>query len=362
MTNFNIMRSILVNGSEEVSKINLDNCTEKGDKFRPRIPDVTSALAASLTTLLCRRISPAAHQRYLVRTNLIEQLRDWSRINSRYEQMHSFTDGERTTKFAINLVEKYLTEDFIAKQASVSVLVKIGFVLIDMKLNIPIFDFKLDSIINRILYLDETDDSNRFLDTLTEKYDSLSLALSTIENIYVCRSTKLIEIPIVDLFMLFNANHSEGSLDSDIIEKHMNPSIKHCSDDVNCNQLLKYSSKSPRIFQLLSSVMKEMFAYTNCSEMCVNFIQYILNHISKLCDEKKQKILDLYPRNLQCVVILVRIEPNLHTNNSKEYVIQMLKRIYSLNKEELLILLSHFPVWLKEVSNLVPYSDNPLSR
>ncbi|XP_046749214.1 uncharacterized protein LOC124412989 [Diprion similis] len=362
MTNFDIIKSILVNGSEDVSKIDLDNCTEKNDKFQPKIPDVTSALATSLTTLLCRKISPAAHQRYLVRTNIIEQLRDWSRINSRYEQMHSFTDGERTTKFTISLVEKYLTEDFITKQSSVGALVKLACVLINMKLNISTFDFKLDSIINRILYLDETDDSNRFLDTLTEKYDNLSLALSTIENIYICRPNKLIEIPIVDLFISFNANHTEGNLNSAIIENHMIPTTKDCSDHVNCNQLLEYSSKSPRIFQLLSSVMKDMFAYTNCSEMCVNFIQYILNYISKLCDQKKQKILDLYPRNLQCAVILVRINPNLHTTNSKEYVIQMLNRIYSSNKEELLILLTHFPVWLKEVSNLVPCSDNPLSR
>lgn len=66
-----IVRLILMNSGEDISKIDLQSCSENDDKFQSTTPEVTSALAKSLATLFCHRVSPAAHQRYLVRTNLI---------------------------------------------------------------------------------------------------------------------------------------------------------------------------------------------------------------------------------------------------------------------------------------------------
>lgn len=358
---FDILKTILQHSGQDLSGLCLDNCNNEieDDKFQSRNPELTSALAKSLATLLSHRVSPAVHQRYLVRTNLIEQLRDWSRITSRYSRLHSFTDGEKTTKFTMRLVDKYLTEEFVMKQTSVNVLVKLGYALISMKLRNSTFEYKLDNIINRILYLDRTPDSDIYVDTLTDQYEDLSLALSTVENIYICRAEKLIEIPIIDCFISFKANHTDGSNDFETIRNQIDSPGKNGSHPVS--RLLKYSSKSPRIFQLLSSILKEILARQNCCEMIVNFIRSVMNYISNLCKDNKNNVIDLYPRNLQCVVILLRIEPKLHTNNSKDYTLQKLKTIFDSNKQQLLILLTHFPLWIEEFSKFISDSDDLLS-
>lgn len=254
-------------------------------------------------------------------------------------------------------MKKYLTDDFINKQSSVDILVKLTFALIDMKLKNATFDYKLDSIINKILYLDRTDESNIFLNFLTEEYENFSLALHTIENIYICRAKNLIEEPIVDFYILYHENYTNGNFDLKTIENRLDAAVNN-STLYLCNRLFKYSSKSPRIFQLLSSVMREILALKDCCEIAVNFIQFVLITINKLCDEEGNKILDLYPRNLQCAVILLRIEPNLHTNNTKKYTINLLKSIYSIKKQEFLVLLTHFPLWLTEVLNFTSDGNN----
>lgn len=240
----------------------------------------------------------------------------------------------------MTLAKKYLTEDFIAKQSAVNILVRLGLALIDMRQRNPTFDYKLDSIVNRILYLDRTTYSESFVDTLIEAQESLSLDLATIENLYISRVESLIEIPIVDFFISFNDSPSFRT-----VEQYVASSVEIGARSVS--QLFKYSSKSPRIFQLLSSVMKEMLSRTDCFETVITFIEFIVKYIGDIREKEGNSMLDLYPRNLQCAVILLRIDPNLHTPNSEDYIFTKLKSLYYNNKQQVLILLTHFPQWLE---------------
>ncbi|XP_012250850.2 uncharacterized protein LOC105683086 [Athalia rosae] len=359
---FEIVKCILQNGGADISNIDLENCASeiRDDKLESRNPALISALAKSFTTSLQYRVSPAAHQRYLVRTNLIEQLRDWSRITSRYAGLHTFTDGEKTAEFTMHLVKRYLTEEFLVKQTTVNVLIKLGFALIDIKLKYPTFDYKLDKIINKILQLSKTPDSNKFLDIIIDKYKDLSLEWVSIENIYIHKAEELIEIPIVNLFIIFHENRVTEKPDLKSIQSYIDPSAENCLHPTE--KLLQYSSKSPRIFQLLSSVLREILSYTNCSMIVLDYIQFILEHISTLCQQQNKHILDLYPRKLQYIIILLRIEPELHTDRTRDYLLQTVTSTYHSNRTEIAILLSHFPKWIKKITDHISLSNDPFFR
>lgn len=70
---FEIVKLILETSGEDISKIKLEESKidAEDNKIDLRNDQLTSGLARSLANFLCHKVSPAAHQRYLVRTNLI---------------------------------------------------------------------------------------------------------------------------------------------------------------------------------------------------------------------------------------------------------------------------------------------------
>lgn len=117
------------------------------------------------------------------------------------------------------------------------------------------------------------------------------------------------------------------------------------------NRLFEYASESSLIFQLLCVVLKELFVTLDYSAKVFDFVQSVVKHIAELCKRNGKNILDLYPRRLQCNIILLEIEPLYHTDESRRVTIRFLEKVYGENKEIAMILLSHFPTWLGPFKN-----------
>lgn len=170
--------------------------------------------------------------------------------------------------------------------------------------------------------------------------------MSTIENIYDSQRYKLIEEPLLNHFL---------SLCADISKDDNIDNVK----SVNLtNRLFELASKSVHIFLLMCAFLKELLVELDYSPVAVNFIQSVLDRVKKDCECQDKDILDLYPRSLQSVVILLRIEPLHHTTDSKSATLRVLQNIYLEDKDTVVTLLSHFPQWLKLFGELLLSDSN----
>lgn len=257
-----------------------------------------------------------------------------------------FTDEKQTLPFLQKLLEKYLTNDILEACDSNDNLLSLTSALMCLASTNPYYKFHTERLLLKLLNIEFCDESERLLCYALQKNANLNLELSTIENIYDSLRCKLIEQPLLNHFV---------SLDTDLNKDDNVDNLKN----VNLTeQLFEFASKSPYIFLLMCAFLKELLVQLDYCPMCMNFIQSTLNCVKKFCNDEGKDILDLYPINLQSVIILLRIEPTYHTANSRNGTLATLKSIYSEDKDTATILLSHFPQWLKLFGELLlPNSD-----
>ncbi|KZC12170.1 hypothetical protein WN55_03251 [Dufourea novaeangliae] len=266
------------------------------EKFLPTSSNIFNALCLSLTNLLSYKVSKEAYQRYTVRLNIIDVLRDWCRISEAFKKFPIFRDGKQTSTFLRSLLDKHLTNDFMYTCDSTENLLPLTSALMCLASTDSYYKYHVEKLLVKLTELESCDESERLLCYAVQKKSNLNLELSTVENIY----------------------------DS----------------------------------QRLCAFLKELLVHLDHCPVVISFIQSILNRIKECCENQGKDILDLYPRNLQSIVILLHIEPTYHTDDSKNTALRVLKNIHSEDKDTAITLLSHFPQWLKLFGEQLSNSDS----
>ncbi|XP_046827929.1 uncharacterized protein LOC124428186 [Vespa crabro] len=309
------------------------------DAFVPRSDVVLRALSKSFSNLLCYKVSKEAYQRYSVRLHVIDTLRELCRITERFQSLHIFKDGETTSKFVENLMDKYLV-DVLNECESSQTLTSLTSALMCLAKYNTRFIYYIEKIIVKISDLDSTNESEKLLCYAIHENAHFRFNLSTIERIYFSQRYKLIEEVLLNNFMSTCLNINTQQADKDGIE------VTH-----SINELLEFTVISPSIFQLICAFLKELFVHLEYAPMVLTFIQATLKRIQAHCENNDKDIIDLYPKYLHSCIILLRIEPHYHTSNSKAYVLKRITELYEENSDDILILLLHFPEWLAFVSD-----------
>ena len=175
---------------------------------------------------------------------------------------------------------------------------------------------------------------DRLLAVVLKDRDALKLSPRTVEKLFVYQCLTLIEQPLVDNFIAYLRN----SIDSPTINYQCSYSLE---------ELLNASSEFPTIFHIASSVLKEIFVFSNYSSKALDYIKFFRDSVNLHCKERRKTVNDLYPLRLQSYIILLEINTELYSLSSREYVLTSLENIHTSNPDEALILLSHFPSWLQ---------------
>lgn len=243
-------------------------------------------------------------------------------------------DGENVRNFVVNILEKYLSDDLLNITNSVDSLMTLYRALIYLLPKNPSLLKFLHKIIIRLTELELTEDSEKLLISITEFKGNFTVDDQLLEKIYYSQRIKFIETPLKNAFI---GNFSKLS----------NPNDCQLSLEQELDKLITRIVNSSLIFQLTFNLLNEIFLVTNHSQEAINFIKIILDCINNRCKLCEKDIIDLYPINLQSCIILLKIEPNDHTQASKNYTLNELKNIFLTNNQDAIILVSHFPIWLE---------------
>ncbi|XP_006557365.1 uncharacterized protein LOC100576298 [Apis mellifera] len=332
-----ILKAIL-HSCESATK-NLENSKEykillEKNKFLPSI-DIIDALCSSLTKLLSYKVSKEAYQRYNVRLRVIDVLREWCRINDDLQDFKMLRDEKHTSTLLKNLLKKYLTDDILNNCESSENLLPLTNALICLTSINSCYKYYVEKLLLKLTELENCDENEHLLCYAIQKSSNLNLAISTIEVIYKSQKCKLIEQPLLHDFM------------SSCIKLNKDDNVDISENVKLINQLFDFIIKSSYIFLLVCGFLKELLVQLDYAPSVMNFIQSILKRIKEYCKSQDKDILDLYPRNLQSLIILLRIESIHHTDESKNATLQLLQNIYIENEDIVIMLLSHYPQWLK---------------
>lgn len=251
----------------------------------------------------------------------------------------------------VNILEKYLTDEFLTSVNSVEHLINFHRALNYLLPKNSSLMRLAQKIILRLAELELTEESENLLVSILEARENIHVDDTIFEQIYSSQRIKFIETPLKNAFM---GNYSKLSNSDDFHE---------CQSNLE-NYLHKLYDRivsSSLIFHLTVSLLYDLFLVNNYSQEILNFIKIILESISSRCKACGKDILDLYPMNLQSCVILLRIEPSQHGNNSKNYTLNELKKIFLTNNQDAVILVSHFPHWLEIFASFLIFNQCDLN-
>lgn len=278
-------------------------------------------------------------------------MRDCCRITEAFRNFSVFVDGKQTSTFLRNLLDKYLTNDFLDTCDSTDNLLPLSSALMSLSSIDSYYKCHTERLLLKLAELSSDqkqsgDESNRLLCYAVRSKSKLNLELSTIENIYDSQKYKLIEEPLLD--------HFASSCTE--FDKHDNASNLKGADLLD--RLFEFAVESQYIFLLVCGFLKELLLHLDSHPTVVSFIQSTLHRVKESCENRGKDILDLYPRNLQAIVILLRIDPEYHTNDSKHATLRTFRDIHSEDKNTAITLLSHYPRWLNPFGELLENSSS----
>ncbi|XP_076762102.1 uncharacterized protein LOC143430024 [Xylocopa sonorina] len=340
---------ILISSCESATK-DLENSRDykmllEENKFLPTSNDIFNALCTSLTKLLTYKVSKEAYQRYTVRFNVINVIREFCRINDAFEDFKVLRDQEHASTFLNNLLEKYLTDDVLDYCDTSNNLSSLTSALMCLTSTNSYYKVYLEKVLVKLAELESSDESEYLLCNAVQNNSNLNLDLATIEKIYHSQKCKLIEEPLLSDFVssCTSLNKDDGADNSESLNL--------------INQLFEFTSKSSYIFLLVCAFLKELMMELDHAPTVMNFIQSTLKRIKEFCKNQGKDILDLYPRNLQSLVILLGIEPTYHTDDTRSSTLNLLRTIYDEDENVTIMLLSHYPQWLMLFEKLLNLND-----
>ncbi|XP_011311080.1 uncharacterized protein [Fopius arisanus] len=322
-------------GSRDLKK--MKNIEKVVESF-PALDDTSiSALASSLSKLLSYKVSPDAYQRYSARIQIIEVMRDWIQPPLGLHAHPTFSQGENMAEFILTLINKYMNREILhRKNHSPKSLIKLGKLLLNLSKQKPTYIPHFKSFLERAdplqLVCDETED---FVNDSLNNRDKLALECCLVDKLHIINAKESIEKPLVDNFL----ENFEGLR-----------AREELSTSENFMKMINLISSSSKLFQLASSILKELFVHCDLPLLMIDYIQFVLKHV---LSNIKNMNLDLYPTHLQSYVALLRIDSKYHTESSKRYTLDSLSNMYLKNTDQVLILMLHYPNWFEELSNYV---------
>ncbi|XP_014219936.1 uncharacterized protein LOC106647882 [Copidosoma floridanum] len=324
MTDTKILKTLISNSNVKIAQESAREWESAKDTEEfPAIKNVTiDVLSKSFTKYLTYKISPEAYQRYSVRLNIIETLRDWSRIKWDFSELAVFQNLESSFEFLSHTLQKYLSDQNISSCDDVDSLVQLAEVLHNSEHNKKLCQKYFTKVVERITNLNQSPKSERFLRNLLENSDNFKIESSLIEKLYI----KPLEACISDFYLDKTKEDNFKKIDF-IFEKVID---------------------SPSLFYLISNHLKNLFVKTKYAEKSQVFIKKMMEEIELFCNKHNKDTLDLYPTNLQFCVLLLRIKPCYHDNKSRNLTVQALKQIFLEDNNNALLLVSQFPEWLPD--------------
>lgn len=269
-------------------------------------------------------------------------LRKWCRTTNNFDHLQIFTSKENSLKFVSILLDKHLSDD-VLNDCCQDALISLTFAVMHLSVeNLPLMPY-VDRLLLKISQLEVNDKIEKLLcDAL---YSNFHLQLFTKEKIYFSQKFKLIEEPLLNSLMCTLP---------DLTKENCVNSQKNKEERLN--QLLEFSTESACVFQLVFNFLKELLVQLQYAPAVLHFIDVILKRVSLFCENRNRDMLDLYPRKLHSYIILLRIKPEHHTVQTRDYTLNILNQIFSENKDTLLILMSHFSEWLEYFANYIANS------
>lgn len=237
------------------------------------------------------------------------------------------------------LVDKYLDDDILNECYSHDALISLTIAMMNLSVENLLLMPYVDKLLLKISQLEVNDKIKNLLHNALYSNIYFHLQLSTKEKIYISQKFKLIEEPLLNSFICTLSK--ENCTDN---EKNKEERL---------NQLLEFSTESADVFQLIFTFLKELLVQLQYAPAILHFIDTTLKRISLFCENRNRNLLDLYPRKLHSYIILLRIKPEHHTVQTRNYTLNILTQIFSESKGTLLILMSHFSEWLEYFANNV---------
>ncbi|XP_011639906.1 uncharacterized protein LOC105428970 [Pogonomyrmex barbatus] len=336
-----ILRAILKSSDDARDTIlseNYDNISPES-LFCLESDTILNALCTSFHDLLYYKVSKEAYQRYSIRILIIDILRNWCGMTNNFKNLRIFASKENCTKFIEILLKKYLTDDVLNECPSTDVLIYLITAIIHLSTMNTVFVCHVDRLLARLSELEACNKTETL--SCNVLHSTLHLKLSTKEKIYTLQKFKLIEKPLLDSFV---------HMFSDIKEQNY---VNNQSNEKLVNELLELTIESAYIFQITFNFLKELLIRLRYASVVLDFIHFVLKRVSVCCKNRNRDILDLYPRKLRPCIILLRIRPEHHTIQTREYTLRIMKRVYDENKDVSLILMSHFFEWLEYFAKFI---------
>lgn len=274
---------------------------------------------------------------------LQESLRDFSRIKGDFKHLPIFSDSEKSYNLLVHILKKYLTEEVLCNSDNVDSHIQVAEILQNCLIKNKSMMKCFERVIERIIVLEQTDKSRKYLQELINKSEELKVDTSLVEQIYKTQKSWLIDKPLSDYFDYYSSED----------KKQLVPDMTVLFEKIIDN---------PSLFELVAVRLKDSFVDTEYSQEAQDFIQKILESIQKHCDKYHKDMVDLYPAHLQFCVILLRIKPVHHSEKSKNHTVNSLKEIFLKSHTDALILLSHFPDWLPDYLKFFDILEEQLSQ
>lgn len=274
---------------------------------------------------------------------LQEIIREWSRVSSDFQNLYGFTSGENTLIFLNRILDKYLTEDVLDNCDTEEYLVQFASALIYMTAQQPCYIQYVEKLLLRLSREELSPDGERLLLYALNPKTNLKFALPVVEQLYVLQKCKLVEQPLLNQFQSITGELS-------------NIDLSHSINEDLVDHLLELAILSSKIFYLICLFLKDFFVQLEYAPAALNFIDKTLKDIRIRAEGHGKDIVDLYPKCLHSIIILLQIQPSYHSKKSRESVLSMLKEVLEENVDHALILISHFPLWLKALEDYIAES------
>lgn len=114
------------------------------------------------------------------------------------------------------------------------------------------------------------------------------------------------------------------------------------NDNFQC--WVTWCSKSPELFVIVSSIFNQFLIHVNANSVILQIVYKFITNLMAECETNKINFLSLYPTQYQSFVALLMIEPQI--NPYRDIIIKKTKLIKNGDSTALLLLLSHFPLWM----------------
>lgn len=111
-----------------------------------------------------------------------------------------------------------------------------------------------------------------------------------------------------------------------------------------------WCSKSAELFFIVSSIFNQFLIHVNANSVILKIVYKFITNVMAECEINKSNFLSLYPIEYQSYVALLMIEPDL--NPYRNTIITKIKLIKNADSTALLLLLSHFPLWMNVLNNI----------